>query len=400
MKILDKYIFKEIYYPFWISLFVFTSVLFLARSLKLFELVINRNVPVSDIILLFAYLLPRFLEMAIPMSLLISILLAFGRLSAESEIVVMRSFGVSLKRMAYPVFLYALFCVGLCLFVTLWLRPIADYRLARGLFEIAKVNASAGLTQGVFNELGNLTIYAEKIEGKGELLNNTLISDRRDEENPQTFIARYGQLLSDDLQRTLTLKLYEGSIHQGSNLTYSVTYFDTNNINIDQSELIEETTTRGKHSNEMFLSEIFAAKQELVSSQMPYPKEYYPLIAEYTIEKHLRFVIPLSCLCIAFIAMTLGIQPSRGGATWGPAASIFSGIIVILIYYLLLAVTKALGEQMIAPPHLIIWLPNLLYLIIAIILFKNVQNKGSIAFTGFIAKGVDKFQSKFKVKDS
>ncbi len=218
-----RYIAREVATPFIVSLFVFTGILFLARALKLVELVVNKNVPAGDILLLFSYIIPRFLEVAIPMPLLLGIIVAFGRLSHDSEFVVLRAAGMSLKRLAIPVLGFATLAVVFALLLTLWIRPLANYRLGLGLFEIAKTQASAGLVSGVFNELGQLTVYAESIEGQGQKLNNVIIGDRSDPEVSRLFIAKYGKIISDPMRRSLSLQLYDGSISEGSGLNFTVT---------------------------------------------------------------------------------------------------------------------------------------------------------------------------------
>src|SRR6185295_18899084 len=95
-RTIDRYIFKEILVPFFLGLGIFTFILLIARILKMVELVVNRGVPAWQIIKLFSCILPAFLEVTVPMALLLSILVAFGRLSADSEIVALKTCGVSL----------------------------------------------------------------------------------------------------------------------------------------------------------------------------------------------------------------------------------------------------------------------------------------------------------------
>ena len=92
--------------PFLLGLGVFTFVLLIARLLKLIELVVNRGVPATNILRLFAYLMPAFLEVTVPMAMLLAILVAFGRLSADSEMIAMRSSGLSLYQLVPPVAIF------------------------------------------------------------------------------------------------------------------------------------------------------------------------------------------------------------------------------------------------------------------------------------------------------
>jgi len=107
-KIVHRYVFREIVVPFLFGLSVFTFILLIARLLKLIELVVTRGVPVLNILQLLSYIMPAFLEVTVPMAMLLAILVAFGRLSADSEMVALRSSGLSLYQLIAPVAMVAL----------------------------------------------------------------------------------------------------------------------------------------------------------------------------------------------------------------------------------------------------------------------------------------------------
>src|SRR5215475_12682249 len=101
-KIVHRYIFAEILVPFLLGLSIFTFVLLLARLLKLIELVVNRVIPATQVLGIFIYLLPAFLELTVPMAMLLAILVAFGRLSTDTEITAFRASGLSLYQLTPP----------------------------------------------------------------------------------------------------------------------------------------------------------------------------------------------------------------------------------------------------------------------------------------------------------
>jgi len=103
VRIVHRYIFREILVPFALGLSLFTFVLLIARLIKLIELVVNRGVPLVSVLRLLTYILPAFLEVTLPMAMLLAILVAFGRLSADSEMVALRSSGLSLYQLVPPV---------------------------------------------------------------------------------------------------------------------------------------------------------------------------------------------------------------------------------------------------------------------------------------------------------
>jgi lipopolysaccharide export system permease protein len=389
--------------PFLVSLVVFTAVLFLARSLKLVDLIVNKDVPAGDILLLFSYLIPKFLELAIPMSLLLGVIVSFGRLSSDSEIVVMRAVGINLKRMAVPVFIFAFLCCLLTVTIGLWVRPATNFRLNNGVYEIAKTQATAGLVEGIFNDLGQMTIYAEHVQDKGSQLQNVIIADRRNPDETKAFFAKHGQFISNDIERTLTLRLYDGLIQMGSGLNRSITFFDINNFNLQQGELFDHENSKGKRSDEMYLHELtseIAVLEGLIPKTDAANKERSQKRASYLVELHSRFAIPVSCLCVAFIALALGIQPSRGGHSWGAIVSVLAGVVVIIGYYLMLAILRVLGENMVIPPFLAAWLPNLIFFGLAFYLFKKVGSESWLAVSEAFGDLISRVVSKLGLKQT
>lgn len=374
-----RYITREILSPFFLCIFVFTGVLFLARSLKLVDLVINKNVPVGDMVLLFSYIIPAFLELAIPMSLLLAVILSFGRLSADSEIVVFRAVGLSLTQLARPVFWVAMLALVSTASMGFYVRPWANHKLGQGLFEIARQQTGAALIQGAFNDLGSLTIYAEGIKDQGQSLTNVIIGDDRDPKNQRIFLAKYGKIVSDSEKRSLSLQLYEGSIHEGRGANINVTDFQINSVGLPQSELLDEASNRDeKRTKELMIDELIAAVLK-IPDELPTDKDDLRRVQRPRIELQKRLALPVSCLCVALIALALGIQPSRGGHTWGPAVSLGIGVTTILIYYLLFALGSAFAEQAVLPVWVLLWFPNVLYLIVGLYLFKRMGTEQWLA---------------------
>lgn len=386
-KILHRYLFNEIFVLFSGTLFVFTGTLVLIRILRLAELVISKNVPFTEMVLLFSYVIPGFLEIALPMAVLLGVILAFGRLSADSELIVMRACGISLGTLARPLIEFSTITFFFTLVMSVYVRPWANNQLGEGLFEIAKVKASSGLTQGVFNDFGNLTIYAEKIKDHGERLQNVIIADRRDKNLKRTFIATRGQLLSEDSNRSLIMRLYDGSIHEGKGLSYNVTYFQNNNIFLSENDLLgDESAREGKKTKEMYIGELLSKIKRLKTNPREANKNE---LARLSLELHSRFAIPVACFFVAFIAMALGIQPNRGGKSWNTTVNIITGILVIVAYYLFFGLTKAIGQQASTASGIVLWIPNLIFCALAFYLFIRVRNEKWLQLSEIIEGAYD-----------
>lgn len=396
IPILYRYVLREVAGPFFISLFVFTSILFLARLLKLVDLVVNKNVPLTDTLLLFSYVIPGFLELALPMALLVGVLLAFGRLSQDSELIVIRATGMSLGQLAVPVFFFAILAGAASMVMAFWIRPWANYQLDLGLFDIVKVRASAGLTPGAFTDFGPLTIYTEQLDDETGKMSNVIICDRRDPEQSRNFIAKHGQMISDETHRALSLQLYDGVIEEGSGLNFTVTSFEINSIKLPQSELFDDGANRGgKRSNEMDIYELRTAMAGDNGTAPGATKEELLQHARYQVEFQRRLAIPVSCLCVALAALALGIQPVRASRSWGAAGNVMLGISLILVYYLLLALASALGSQRMVPAAPVMWVPNLLFAILGIFWFKQVGSERWTAVSQALTEGLSKLTSRF-----
>jgi lipopolysaccharide export system permease protein len=212
-KIVHRYILWEILVPFAFGLSLFTFVLLIARLLKLIELVVNRGVPALSILRLFGYIMPAFLEVTFPMAMLLGILVAFGRLSADSELVALRSSGLSLYQLVPPVAIVVVLATVATAGLSFWARPWGNRSLKSALFDIARTRASAGIRPQVFNDdFAGLVIYTEGVDATNDELHHVLISDERDSSQRNIIFARNGTMISDPNAQTVTLRLLCGGI--------------------------------------------------------------------------------------------------------------------------------------------------------------------------------------------
>ena len=177
---IHRYIIKEISVPTILGLLIFTFVLLMGRILKLVEMVINKGVPLVETAKLFLYLLPTFLVITLPLAFLLGVLLGFGRLSADSEIVALKSCGFSLYGMLKPVALLAVSVSLLTGLLTLFVEPYANNAFRNQVFQIATSRASIGIQPRVFNdEFEGLILYANEIDERRGYMEGLFISDQR-----------------------------------------------------------------------------------------------------------------------------------------------------------------------------------------------------------------------------
>lgn len=348
MSILDRYIVREMVVPFVLGLAIFTTILLIVRILKLVELVVNRGVPLEQMLRIFSYILPAFLEVTVPMALLLAILVAFGRLSSDSEVIAMRAAGISLYRLLLPV---AVFATGVAL-LTGWLsltaRPWGNSHLRMGLYEVVKTRASAGIKPKVFNdEFKNLVIYVDRIQPASDVLEGILVADSRDRSLHNTIYAESGRLITDERRHTLTLRLEQGGIYStGTDDGYQDTRFTTYDLTLDLNAALAQLRDRERDVSELTWAEL---REDIARKTAAGDPAY----AE-RVELHRKFSIPFACLVFAAIGVPLGIQPTRAVHSRGFSLSLG----LIFLYYLLLTFGQNLGERGTLAPALAVWLPN------------------------------------------
>jgi len=368
-KIVHRYIFREILIPFVLGLSVFTSVLLLARLLKLIELVVNRGLPVSNVLRLFSYILPAFLEVTVPMAMLLAILVAFGRLSADSEVVALRSSGLSLYQLVPPIGAFVLLATVATGALSMYGRPWGNRSLKTALYEIARTRASAGLKPQVFNDdFRGLVIYTERIEAAGDRLSHVLISDERDPQQRNTIFAREGIMVSDRESQTVTLRLLDGWIHTNDSQGRAEyqTEFQSYDVNLDLRQAFADLRRRDRDPKELTLPQLRRAIAAKQARRLPYGAEM--------VEYHRKFSIPFACLVFGLAAIPLGIQPARAVKSHGFAVS----LVLIFLYYIFLSAGQALAEQGLVSAVVGLWLPNAVLGALGLYLFGQAARERTV----------------------
>lgn len=385
MSILDRYIVREMVVPFLLGLGIFTTILLIVRILKLVELVVNRGVPLGQMVRIFSYIMPAFLEVTVPMALLLAILVAFGRLSSDSEVIAMRAAGISLYRLLLPV---AVFAGGVAL-LTAWLsitaRPWGNSHLRTGLYEVVKTRASAGIKPKVFNdEFKDLVIYVDSIRPGSDILQGILVADTRDASLHNTVYAEFGQLVTNESRHTLTLRLENGGIYStGTDEGYQDTRFTTYDITLDLNAALAQLRDREKEVSELTLHEL---RESIATKAITGDPAY----AE-RVELHRKLAIPFACLVFAALGVPLGIQPTRAVHSRGFSLSLG----LIFLYYLLLTFGQNLGERGTLPPVIAAWLPNAVLSVVAGVMLLRAAQEGARPTTSAWERATAFFRRQF-----
>ncbi len=359
-KIISRYIFREIAFPFFLILFVLTFVLLMGKILQIMDLMVNKGISVLDILHLVMLIMPSFLMFTIPIALLVSILIAMGTFSADNEITALKAAGVSLLQIYYPVAVASLLTFACTLVIGYFLVPQSNFATKKLLFELATQNASIGIKEKVFNsDFKDLLLYADKIPANGEYMEGVIISDKRNAGEQNTIIAKKASLVADSKNMIVKLRLENGSIHTVSPdlKNYRKVDFRIYDLILDLSTTLATYTEEYKSSTEMTLTELL--------QRMKKPGLDGSVVRELAIEVHKKFSLPLSCIFFGLLALPLGITSHRAVKSRGFAV----GIIIVAAYYLLRIGGEALAETGRLSPAVGVWTPNVLFAIAGVVLF-------------------------------
>src|SRR5437867_690446 len=193
MRILDRYVWKELGPAFAIGVGVFTFFLFIDRIYQLTNLVITKNVPFHLVFSLLGFMLPAFLTLTLPMALLVAVLLVCGRLAGDLEVTALRAAGVSPLRLFRPFVAAAGLVTLLIAWLTLAVNPWASAQFQRQLFKILQTRATTGVQERTFSAaFGQLVIYVEEVSASQLGLKGVLVSDERDAQRSRIILAREG----------------------------------------------------------------------------------------------------------------------------------------------------------------------------------------------------------------
>ena len=374
-RTLSLYVVSEILPPFFLGLMAFTFILLTARILKLVELLVTRGVPLSQIGKLFALILPTFLEMTVPMALLLGILVGLAGLSNDHEILALKASGISPFQVLWPIGMVALFVSLLTLLITTLVRPAANLELKKELYNIAKSRVATALKENVFNsDFPNVLIYVEEVIPPGNTSQGVLIVDRRNPTRETVIFGKVALFLSNEETATLSLKLFDGIIHERekNQSGFSQTRFNVYHFNLDLAETFNLIRKQKRDPSEMSLWQLGETIRSKQAQGLNPINEIMDL--------HQRFSFPFAPLVFSLLGVALVLMPapSRQGRFWGLVSCLFW----LLLYYALLTTGKALGEREMLPPLLALWLPNILVGFVAVHFFIKALRESPPLFEG------------------
>ncbi len=358
MKTLHGYLIREIITATLATIAILTFVLVIGNIFtRIFDLLINNDVPFDFLAEFVLLLIPFSLVFTLPWGLLTAVILVFGRLSADSELVAIRASGVSLSAFLAPVLLLAVGCSLVCLAINCVVAPYAQDRIKSMAYTLAVESPTALFDDdSIIDQFPDKRIYVGR--KSGEKVFNLHVWDLDDKNRPlRCFRAEEGSILADSENNSIIIKLRNARMEErnGEDLwdlsrIQLGRRFDELPLTIPLGKMMEKANKRkglGALSFEQLVETVATGRKK----RADYP--WSPLLTE--IQK--RVAASMSCLTFVMIGIPLAIRSHRKETSIGIALSFG----VVFLYYFLIIVAETFKTRPGAFPELIIWAPNLIF---------------------------------------
>ncbi len=345
MKIIHRYVLAEIWRPYVVALFAFTLATTLNRFARLSDLVIARGVPAALVGKLLFSLLPLFLEITLPAALLLAVLLALGRLGADSETTALSSAGVGMRGLLPPVLLLAT-ATFLASLVIAWSGlPWGQRMLADTVARIVSVRAGAGVEEHAFREVApDVLLFPDRVSAGGDEMSGVLLVQRLEGKEPLLVFAKKGKFVPEEKTRRARLILSDGTIHNDDRAehAYRIASFREMEFRVGRGR-----AAGGDHNGARDLTLPQLARRMSAGGGAG-------RAASYRYHFHRRLSLAVSCLAFGLLAIPLGhAQRMRGKS---PAIALT--LIIILLYYIFIAAAGVFESTSPVLMAVLMWFPN------------------------------------------
>jgi lipopolysaccharide export system permease protein len=386
MGLLFRAIFREVSKSAIFGAFLFTFVLFLQRVGKLFEILIRSSAPPITVAHLFGLAIPFTLSFTMPMGVLVGVLIALSRMSADGEIIAMRAAGVPSRKVIPPVLLAATLAMLITFTASLWLTPYATWRTYKVLNLLSAAELTSEVQPQVFNEdFPNRILYITDVaSGALHHWRNVFIADTTpvDEqkktdhdrgEGPTVTVASRAIAIPDVPHNQIQLSLQDGATYDvGKDPTdYYTTSAPTG------AQILEATKP----------NEVHAKGYTEIDTIPLYRLAYHDKtldrdnVIQARIELHRRLALPPACFLLALIGIPLGITSRKGGKS----GAFVITVALTFVYWIGLIAGQRLGQAQKLPVGIAMWIPNTVFAVVGLFLLTRMERPGDRDLIGAIS---------------
>lgn len=354
MKTLDKYVLKEMIAPFLVAVLAFVVLLVGNVIFDSLEFILERHVPISLVLRLVVFQLPRIIGMVLPLAILFGTALAVNRLGRDGEVTAIRMTGVPLRRIFMPIFVVGLIASGLTLWLSESVTPWANREAQKTIQYIWGMQNIPPIKENVFFESEGYYFYVQRVErgqsGKFTLRKVMIYEVPPAGQYPMMVTAAW----ADSKNNVWTL--HDGVVHKIGNdgLVRYEMKFPTMQLNLNRA--MQAIMSAQQTPEEMGFREL--------SKQISMFQGAGQAVTKLKVDWNFKLSMPLACLVFALCAAPLSLR----FVSLGSYSGILLGIIIMFLYWNNIFLGKALGLHGFLPPFLAGWSQNFIFSAVGIYL--------------------------------
>ncbi|MEJ2683483.1 MAG: LptF/LptG family permease [Candidatus Sulfobium sp.] len=352
LKVIYRSILRELLVTFLLTLAFLNSVLMMEKMLRLSRLLSGVGASFFDMLKIILLLQPQLMLLTVPMSLLLSTLLVYGRMNHDSETIILRASGMDFRKISFPVAILGVLCFLLSVATSFYLSPKGSGGLREEVKTIIAVGSTHAIEEGTFNSSFRNIVILVKGKTPPDRLDDIFIYDSRRKDEPRVLMAREGRLFMQN-GMTIGIDLKNGYMN-----------------------IIKETTT-----TELFFKRYRFSLNLDYDASSPRNKEFTPLQLlkkirttgdgkerkSLYLEFNRRLSLPVVCLLLILLGPPLSLLSGKSGRLGGLAI----GLLVFTVYYVLLAYCENLVLASRIPYYVGAWVPTVLLGAFAVIMFRK-----------------------------
>ncbi|MEO0235063.1 MAG: LptF/LptG family permease [candidate division WOR-3 bacterium] len=372
MKIIDRMVLKDFFPSFFLALSLIIFVLLVNRIFELVNLLIGKGIPFLIVLKLFIYNLPFIIFLSIPMSVLVSTIMTFGRMSADLEIIALKSSGINPYRFIINLTFFSIILFILTFLISDVVVPYSNHKVKQLFIQVLNLRPAVNVEKGIFKKSydNEVHFYFDDIKNDNSFLGCNIIKDR-------IFIkADSGHISMLKGANKISVYMKNGEIFEiVSDGKYKKSSFSTFVQSIKVSGDIVEGGFDVRGDREMSVKMLVESIKNLNKSYDNKKGREYDIrrkksVYRYLVEIHKKFSISFGVFAFVLLGGIIGIRLKRSSLAIGFTIS----TMLFVFYYVLLVLGEQLSDNGFLNPVITIWFPNILTLIFCFyFIFKDLK---------------------------
>lgn len=357
VALMDRYLVAELLAPFLFGVALFSSIGVAIGSLEVIRKITEAGLPLSTAMKVFLLKMPFFIAFALPASMLLATLITYIRLSSDSELIALRSCGVSIYRLILPAIVMSLVVTAITFAFNEFVVPAANYEASVILDKALNADrkdfqenniiypefGEVEQPNGEKKEILKRLFYAE--EFNGQLMKNLTIVDRSKTGVNQIVVSESARWnIAEN-----TWDFFNGTIYViSADSSYrNILRFEHHQLQLSRAPL--DFARKGRKADDMNIAQV----QEQL--KLIRPSGDYKEIRKLKVRLQQKIALPFACLVFGLVGAVLGTKPQRTSKATGFGIS----VLIIFAYYLLRTMGDALGLSGFLSAWMAAWLPNM-----------------------------------------